>query len=165
MQSITLMGWHKRWHIPLFILCFSLLGGCTSVTLMSSYDEKTEQRVDQFSKSMNQLLVQLEDIDATAPQCAYAQHASTYQDLKVQLRIMHMHEQAKANNTPTHKQVASLQKRLQLLIDDHKRICQPAVAINIAQRQINSMLGNILKLEHNKRGAKPNNLFFAGAKP
>ena len=165
MLSITQTGWLRSWCVPLMILCWSLLSGCTNVTMMSQYDEKTEQRIDQFSKNANQLLVRLEDIDAEKPECSYENHASAYQDLKVQLRIMHMHEQAKANNTKTQKQVESLQKRLQLLIKDHKRICQPAGAVHIAQQQINMMLGNILKLEHNKNGAKPNNLFFVGKKP
>lgn len=151
-------------HIPLIFLIFSMLTACTSVSMMAPYDTKTDQRVETFIKSVNSLLFQLEELDAKEPECSYAQHADSYRDLKVQLQIMDMHEQAKPNNTQTQKQIKKLRERLSSFITDHKRTCQPAAVVNIVQLQINAMLGHILKLERSKNGDKPRNFFVIGQK-
>ncbi|MGB1008963.1 MAG: hypothetical protein ACPGVP_04535 [Thiolinea sp.] len=163
MLSITTKGRSKGIFIPLIILCFTLLSGCT-VTMMSPYDNKTDLRIETFGKTVNSLMFHLEELDAKQPECRYENHVDTYRDLKVQLQTMDMHEQAKPNNTITQQQIATLQERLNSFITDHKRICQPAVAVSIAQKQINMMLGHILKLERNKRGVRKHKLLIPGKK-
>lgn len=164
MPPITKGAKARFLHIPLTILLFSLLSACTSVSMTAPYDAKTDQRVEAFSKSVNSLLFQLEDLDAKEPECGYAKHTGAYRDLKVQLQIMDMHEQAKPKNEPTQKQVKKLQELLELHITRHKGSCQPAVVVNITQRQINATLGHMLKLERSKNGDKPRNFFVIGQK-
>ena len=153
MLSITRSGRRRIMRLSLMILCFGLLSACT-VSLVAPYDQKTDQRLDIFSRSANTLLYQLEEQNAKQPVCRYENHAGAYRSLKVQLQTMTMHEQAKPDNTQTQDQISALQQRLDLFITDHKRVCPPAVAVQVAQKQINQMLGHILKLERSKRRDK-----------
>nr|CAA6824047.1 MAG: Unknown protein [uncultured Thiotrichaceae bacterium] len=128
----------------------TFFSGCT-VSLMSQYDEKTDERIELFGESANDLLFQLEELNAQKPECSYKNHTDSYRSLKVQLQTIQMHEQAKPKNTHTQKQVEALQNRVDQLITIHKKKCLPAAFISITQSQINDMLGHILKLERSKR--------------
>lgn len=133
-----------------FAAAFTLLSGC-AVSMMSQYDEKTDERIEKFGESANTLLFQLEEQDAQEPECSYDNHTDSYRDLRVQLKTIRMHEQAKPKNTQTQKQVEALQERVDQLITIHKKKCLPAAFIGITQNQINDMLGHMLKLERSKR--------------
>ena len=153
MLSTTRKDQHKGLPLLLIILCFSLSSSC-AVNMMSDYDSKTDERIESFSHTFNDLLYQLEEQNGKQPECGYENHADAYRNLKVQLQTMDMHEQAKPKNTQTQQQVTALQQRLNLFITDHKRVCPPVGAVMVAQKQVNQMLGHILKLERTKHRSK-----------
>jgi hypothetical protein len=132
------------------IVMLNLVSGC-AVSMMSPYDEETNNRIGMLTDSTNHLLFHLEDLDAKKPDCEYENHAEQYRDIKVQLKSFQMYELAKPKNVQTLKQVEALQERISQLVTMHKKQCLPAAAVRVTQHQINSMLGHMIKLESSKR--------------
>ena len=136
--------------ITLFIL--TTLSGCSNI---SRQDEHTLQYTKTISEQITGLLIRLEQIGKSEPDCRYENFNDDYRNIRVRLNTLALREQAKSQNSETVSQVEKLNDSIRLLAELHGNGCLSVGEIANLQKQFNTQTGAIFKLEH----SKPQRLF------
>lgn len=164
------------WRFLLALLAAIALSACTTVTLISDYDEQTDKSLSALQQSTDafftKLLAELpkKQKDARSEKNAYKAHEKFYTDLEEQLRKIEFRVQSIPKNGKSIKLVSDI--RLVLLSSDDEKIqctengsslqdlhCMPESkergplrkSLEIAQRNINQTIGAALTLELAKK--------------
>ena len=97
--------------------------GCT-VTLVSDYDEQTDQSVTKLQKELETFFVTIEG--QTVEECKLENHEKFYADAKVSLSAIELRAKAIPKNDITEKQVALLADSFNDLEEIHATSCPNA---------------------------------------
>ena len=138
-----------------FILLFTLfLSACTSVTLMSSYDEALDAGITELQKSTETFLVQLEHT-GRAPGPTLTKEEQDFLDkATVEVTSLQIRAAAQPKNEITLQQLSIL-KDSYLTLGDLLKVGAPRNQIQTIRDAFNTSTGAILKLElAKKRGEK-----------
>ena len=92
--------------------------GCTSVTLISRYDEQVDQSATALLKQMDAFLAKLQTASGAAAE--YEANKDFYSDYAVELRALKVRAESQAKNAPTVQQIELMQRNLEQLEAAHK---------------------------------------------
>jgi hypothetical protein len=159
-------------RLAVSVLVISLvLSACTSVRLISAYDEPTDKALMALHHSTDEFITKL-IANAPSEENAYERHKKFYEDTDVLLRRLEFRVASIPNNRQTIKLVADI--RASVLGDgkctadggslrdlhchaDNAARGPSKVALQISQRNVNQTIGAALALELAKRqGLEPN---------
>jgi hypothetical protein len=135
------------------VLVFFLTPGC-KVTMVSSYDEKTDNAITQFQKDLETFFV---SVEGTYRQdgCEITNHRSFYDEAIVDLRSIKLRASSMENNEITIEQLGLLSNSFDNLKKLHEIDCLNDSQIDSLRSSFNSHLVAILKFElAKKRGSK-----------
>jgi len=134
------------------VLLTLVLLGCSTITLVSRYDEQTDQSVTAFGKKMDTFLGSLER-NAGKPAVSYDANVDFYEGAHVDIRAMQVRAQAIPKNDLTVGQLAELMASLDDLEKLHKikKDGIPADQIPVLRTAFQRSCGAILKLELAKK--------------
>jgi hypothetical protein len=148
----------------IFAVCF-LVSACTSVQLISAYDEPTDKALTALQQSTDDFITKL-IANAPSKENAFEKHKKFYEDTDKQLRGLEFRVASIPKNSHTVKLVANIRASIlgdgkcseggNSLRDLH---CLPAnaergpsrVALEISRRNINQAIGAALALELAKK--------------
>lgn len=149
----------KQQTLPkkLFLLfsIFALsLQSCTSVRLISDYDEITDKAVTALQEKVSRFFVQLGD-ELGTEQANYANYKTFYRDVKVDLASIQIRANAIDKNEIVQQQLESLKKVLADLEALHKIGIRNTQVLQTAEQACNRSFTAIIKLQLAlKRGQK-----------
>jgi hypothetical protein len=136
----------------------ALLGACT---LISDYDERTDEGVNELQTEVATHLAVLEQLAAgpngkpVSPECKFANFQDTYAQLIAHAHVLTVRNEARAKNELTTQQLTLLTKSLgDGLVAVHRDAdgqCMSEGAIIIAQQILDQNFRAILKLELAKK--------------
>lgn len=150
MQTLAL----KR-KIP-FLLSFLLviISSCTSIRLISEYDEITDKAVTALQEKVSKFFVTMEG-EVGTPQAGYDNYKAFYQDIKVDLRTLKIRADAIDKNQIVQSQVAELTKMTDNLEKIHQIGLSSVAQVKALEQPFNSAFTAIIKLQLGlKRGEK-----------
>lgn len=134
------------------VLLLGVMSSGCAVTLMSKYDERTEELASAVGRKMWSQLEQLKG--ETAPACLYPQHMESYREIRVDLTDLMTRAGALELNRLTQAQVAALQSSW----SDFERLhqlkqvaCLSPAEITPVETALQQTVSAILKLELEKK--------------
>jgi hypothetical protein len=129
------------------ILWLVALSSACAITLISSYDETTDQGVTTLSKNVGQLLGQLDQ----TPVPDYASMKPGYASLEADLASLRLRNEARPKNSTTVKQLDEVKAILDKLEDLHKNGKFVQVMVGPTRDAFDQSFRAILKLELAKK--------------
>lgn len=144
-----------RWKIPIFFGLLSILiSSCTSVRLISEYDEITDKAVTALQEKVSRFFVKIES-EVGTDQAEYENYKQFYQDTKVDLKTLKVRADAIDKNNIVQDQIAELTKMIDNLERLHKAGFASVELIEPLEQPFNSAFTAIIKLQLGlKRGEK-----------
>lgn len=137
----------------LFLL---LITSCTSVRLISDYDEITDKAVTAFQEKVTKFLVKVED-EVGTDKALYENYKTFYQEVKVDLNTLKIRADAIDKNKIVQSQVAELTTMVINMEKLHKLGFFDVSQVTALQQPFNSAFTAIIKLQMGlKRGDKNN---------
>lgn len=137
-----------------FSLFISFLMSCSSVKLISDYDEVTDRTVTQLQRDVATYFVTLERKIGTN-EADYINYVSFFDNAKVDLNTLQIRANAIEKNEIVQKQLVELKKMIVNLEALHKTGITSAEMIEPLQQPFNSAFTAIIKLQMAlKRGQK-----------
>lgn len=149
-----LRRFHPHLVVATILLSFGTLG-CT-IRLVSEYDEATDKAVTALQRSVTSLLLDIDRSLSRPEESSYERFADRYASLRVDLSALRLRVDALPDNSITQQQVLLLSKNIDNLEELHRlgfaegRESMRTV-IRIVQKDFDTALGAILKLELAKR--------------
>ena len=142
-------------RIPLLAgILLTLLTSCTSVRLISEYDEITDQTVTALQVKVSNFFVKVEG-EVGTPQAQYDNYKEFYQDAKVDLSTLKIRADAIDKNQIVQGQIAELIKMTNNLEALHKIGFTNVAQVQALEQPFNSAFTAIIKLQLAlKRGEK-----------
>lgn len=132
-----------------FIVLIFALSGC-SITITSSYDERTDKSVTALQKDFETFFVSIESQESLS-ECKYDNHKEFYKDSKVAISGIEVRAKAIPKNEITIEQVGLLSDSLISLEKLHKIDCFTSDQVSSLRNSFNSSITAILKLELAKK--------------
>lgn len=153
------MSWYNPKHFPpnifklfIVILLCAFAQGC-KVTMVSAYDEKTDNAVTQFQKDLETFFVSVEGQSGAAG-CDMNSHKTFYDKATVDIRAMKLRASSMEKNQITIDQLDLLEDSFGDLKDLHEIACLADGQITALRSSFNSHITAILKFElAKKRGS------------
>lgn len=137
----------------LVMLILSLFS-CTSIRLISAYDEITDKAVTVFQEKVSRFFVKL-DRNIGTDKAAYPQNQSFYDDARVDLNTLQIRTNAIDNNKLVQDQVTSLTQMINDLEKLHRLGFSSREELVPIQNAFNSAFTALTKLQMGlKRGEK-----------
>lgn len=154
------MSWYTPKHFPpnvlklfIVILLCAFAQGC-KVTMVSAYDEKTDNAVTQFQKDLETFFVSVEG-QSEAAGCDFNSHKDFYDKATVDIRAMKLRASSMEKNQITIDQLNLLDNSFTNLKDLHAIACLGNGQIVALRSSFNSHITAILKFElAKKRGSE-----------
>jgi len=139
----------------IMLLNVLLLSGCTSIKLISDYDETTDKAVTALQRKMSTFLVDVESKLGT-PNAEHKNYVETYKELRVDISAIELRVNALPNNRITQEQIKTLKDNIGLLETLHKTgfagdLNSQKSVLATVQKDFDTALSAILKLELAKR--------------
>lgn len=164
-------GLAMRFRLSFVGAALLMLAACTSVRLISDYDEVTDQKLMSIQQKTDDFIVALSKVTQSADG-AFARHAAFYDDIDRDLRQLEFRVQSIPNNTKTQALVADIRKAvlgdgscsadgaslrdLHCIPENRERGPSPR-ALEIARRNVNQAISAALSLElAKKQGSEVN---------
>ena len=133
-----------------------LITSCSSVRLISDYDEITDKAVTTLQKKVTKFLVKVED-EVGTDKALYENYKPFYQEVKVDLNTLKIRADAIDKNKIVQSQVAELTTMVINMEKLHKLGFFDASQVTALQQPFNSAFTAIIKLQMGlKRGDKNN---------
>lgn len=141
--------------VPILLsLVMVIVTSCTSIRLISEYDEITDKTVTALQEKVAAFFVKISD-QVGSNQANYANHIQFYEDAKVDLNILKTRADAIDKNKIVQEQIAELTKMVNNLETLHKIGFSNREQLMILQQPFNSAFTAIIKLQLGlKRGEK-----------
>ncbi|REC66447.1 hypothetical protein DRF59_11465 [Chryseobacterium flavum] len=131
-----------------------ILTSCTSIKLISDYDEVTDRKIVALQEKVTGFVVKIRD-EIGADQAKYANYKSFYQDVKVDLETLKIRTNAIDNNKIVQDQVSELSNYIDNLEKVHKLGFTHVSEIDLINSQCNTIFTSLTKLQLAlKRGEK-----------
>ncbi|MCQ9640044.1 hypothetical protein MP478_11665 [Chryseobacterium sp. WG14] len=131
-----------------------VLTSCTSIKLISDYDELTDKKIVAMQEKVTGFVVKIRDEIGT-DKANYANYKPFYQDVKVDLETLKIRTNAIDNNKIVQDQVATLAKYIDDLEKVHKLGFTDVSEIDLINSQCNTIFTALTKLQLGlKRGEK-----------
>lgn len=146
----------------LIVVAIFSLAACTTVRLISVYDEETDKSVTALQKKVDTFLVKVRAQDGL-PECRYSLHRSIYSELDVDATAIRVRAAAIPKNEITTEQIDEIKKiignlerlhRSQEIGYANKTVdspCIPNAALDNARTNTNGAFTKVLELELAKR--------------
>ena len=134
------------------LIGFAVLG-CSTITLISRYDEVTDQSVTAFGKKMDSFLASLER-NTGKQEASYDANVSFYDGARVDIRAMQVRAKAIPKNEITQEQLALLMSSVEDLEKLHRIKANgqiPSDEIAHLRTAFQTSCGAVLKLELAKK--------------
>ncbi len=145
---------NKNWKPLALAWALTLLGACSTVELVASYDEATDRGVTALQKATETHFVSLER-DQTAPKCTHDQHKKFYEAATVDLSSLIVRAGALPLNERSEERLRLLDDNLKTLEALHRISCLGTAQLIPLRTLFNSNFTAILKAElAKKRGEK-----------
>ncbi len=141
--------------IPFFFgFLLILVTSCSSIRLISEYDEITDKAVTAFQEKVSKTFVKLES-EVGTDQVKYENYKQFYQEAKVDLNTLKIRADAIDKNKIVQEQIVELTKMLDNLEKLHKTGFSSIDQIKPLKQPFNSAFTAIIKLQMGlKRGEK-----------
>ncbi|WP_333596928.1 hypothetical protein [Chryseobacterium flavum] len=131
-----------------------ILTSCTSIKLISDYDEVTDRKIVTLQEKVTGFVVKIRDEIGT-DQAKYVNYKSFYQDVKVDLETLKIRTNAIDNNKIVQDQVSELSNYIDNLEKVHKLGFTHVSEIDLINSQCNTIFTSLTKLQLAlKRGEK-----------
>ena len=145
----------KTRKVPILLSLFMLLvASCTSIRLISEYDEITDKAVTALQEKVATFFVKIGD-EVGTNQGRYENYKQFYQNAKVDLNILKSRADAIDKNKIVQEQIAELTKMINNLEMLHKIGFSNSEQIMALQQPFNAAFTAIIKLQLGlKRGEK-----------
>jgi hypothetical protein len=138
----------------LAVIFFLVFQSCTSVKLISDYDEITDNTVTQLQRNTSNYFVVLERTIGTV-ESDYENFISFFDNAKVDLNTLEIRTAAFEKNKIVQNQIQELEKMIDNLENLHKLGFTSLNSIEVLQQPFNSAFTAIIKLQIAlKRGLK-----------
>ena len=125
----------------------TVLPACSTVVLMSPYDEQTDVGVTSLQKKVDGALEQL----GKAPLPDYGSLQPTYAEINGDLAVLVSRNTLREKNTLTLGQLGNLSKELKILEDQHAAGSLKSVMVGPMRDSLDQTFRAILKLEISKK--------------
>jgi hypothetical protein len=146
----------KKRSLLLISYLVLLLTSCSTVRLISEYDDVTDKAVTVLQEKVTKFFVKMENQVGT-PQADYTNYKTFYEDAKVDLNTLKIRADAIDKNKIVQDQIAELYKMIENLEKLHKLGFASAELLKPLQQPFNSAFTAIIKLQLAlKRGEKNN---------
>jgi len=143
----------RKLGFTLSVIALCLMS-CTSVRLISDYDEITDKAVTALQEKVSRFFVQLSD-ELGTEQAAYVNYKNFYRDVKVDLASIQIRANAIDKNDIVQQQLESLKKVLTDMEALHKIGIRNTQVLQTAEQACNRSFTAIIKLQLAlKRGQK-----------
>ncbi|MDR6527208.1 hypothetical protein J2787_002600 [Chryseobacterium rhizosphaerae] len=150
MNSIIL---NKRISILMSFLLV-ILTSCTSIKLISDYDELTDKKIVALQEKVTGFVVKIRDEIGT-DKAKYVNYKPFYQEVKVDLETLKIRTNAIDNNKIVQDQVATLAQYIDNLEKVHKLGFNDVSEVDLINSQCNTIFTALTKLQLGlKRGEK-----------
>lgn len=155
----------RLYRLSIFAFVVSLflaISACSTIRLISVYDEETDKNVTALQKKIDGFLVKIAALDGL-PECTYSKHKAMYRDFDVDATAIRVRAAAIPQNQVTTEQIdevkniiANLEKLQQSQEDGYasKKVdspCVPLSALDNARNRTNAAFTKVLELELAKR--------------
>ncbi|MDC8098423.1 hypothetical protein [Chryseobacterium rhizosphaerae] len=150
MNSIIL---NKRISILMSFLLI-ILTSCTSIKLISDYDELTDKKIVALQEKVTGFVVKIRDEIGT-DKAKYVNYKPFYQEVKVDLETLKIRTNAIDNNKIVQDQVSTLATYIDNLEKVHKLGFNDVSEVDLINSQCNTIFTALTKLQLGlKRGEK-----------
>ncbi len=144
----------KTKSLGYFCLLLVILQSCTSIRLISDYDEITDKKVTDLQESVSRYFVKLERTAGTE-EGKYENYIATFDQIKVELNTLEVRTAAFSDNEIVQKQVNELTRMVYNLEKLHKLGFDDDSQIEALRKPFNAAFTAIIKLQIAlKRGSK-----------
>lgn len=142
-------------HSLLTVAFLLLFQSCSSVKLISDYDEITDNTVTQLQRNTSNYFVVLERTVGT-PKADYENYISFFDNAKIDLNTLEIRTAALEKNEIVQEQISELKKMIENLEKLHKLGFSSAEMIEPLQQPFNSAFTAIIKLQMALKRGKNN---------
>lgn len=148
----------KKTTIPIYLVWIFTLSfifqSCFSVRLISEYDETMDKTITSLQEDVTRLLVNIET-HLGSDKASYANHISTYENIKVKLRILEARASILDKNKVISGQVAELKNVMTNFEKLHRIGFTNMDQLKLLDNQMNTLFTSLIKFQIAlKRGEK-----------
>ena len=139
--------------MPALVLIGLLAGalvGCTSIKLISDYDEQIDVGATRLARDMDRFLLKLED-KADTPKAEYEANKEFYLDYEVELRSLLLRARSQPKNSQTEEQLVRMLDSLEALKTVHELGPLPEEQIDVTRDLFAQAWQAIITLEMAKK--------------
>lgn len=134
----------------LLLVFAGLIGSCSSIELISRYDELTDKTVNEMQQKTSNFLEKLKDEIGTA-EANYANHKTFFQEAKASLNTLLIRANAIEKNDITIQHITLLRQNIDALESLHKIGFASLNQLTPIEKAFNSSYTAIIKLQLAKK--------------
>jgi hypothetical protein len=142
---------HHKW--PLLVAFFFVVSSCTSIRLISDYDEITDKAMNALQEKVTKTLVKL-DANIGTNETAYEKYKGFYEEVKVDLNTLQIRTNAIDKNEIEQRQVQELSTMIDNLEKLHKLGFNSLDQIKLLKQPFNAAFTALTKLQIAKKSRK-----------
>ena len=135
------------------IIALSLLASCSTIELVSQYDELTDKSITALQKKTETHLEALSR-EQSKPKCEYVNHVSFYSEARVDLSGLAVRAAAITNNSNSEERLNLMLNSIDSFENLHKLSCLSVAQIESLRLDLNRGYTAILKAELAKKRGK-----------